>query len=77
MNQIIIELQGGLVANVQSNDPDTQVLVIDRDMEGADDDEIGTLSEIEEFIGTETMVPVDTSMSMISDVDYRHLLKVT
>ena len=44
--KIIIEVRGGLVESVFSNIPDTDVLLIDHDIEGCDEEELESYNEL-------------------------------
>lgn len=46
MSRIVIVVEGGIIQNVMANDEDinpTEVIVLDRDIEGADEDDISTV----------------------------------
>lgn len=61
MVKIIVEIEGGLVQNVQSTDPNIEVLVLDRDIEGLMDDELENLvtrADIERFLDGARLVSV-------------------
>lgn len=66
MNKVLIIMEGGIVQHILSSSEDTEVLLIDRDTEGADPDEFLKSKEIENFIkGIEFKEP--KLMSGVSD----------
>ena len=50
MSKIVITCEGGLVTNILSNNKEDEILVIDYDSEGADQDEIISQEEVDEFL---------------------------
>lgn len=72
--KVIIELEGGLVQSVLSTDKNTEVLVVDRDLEGVDEEEIMTKNDIKKFIGKNKFFPVKRYISGVSDEDLTEIL---
>lgn len=54
----IIELEGGLVQNIYSN-ANHNILLIDRDVEGADEDEIISKKYVDNFIDNEKLESIE------------------
>ena len=54
----IIEIEGGIIQNIYSNNQDHKILVIDRDTEYADDDEFIDKEYLNNFIGNEALKEV-------------------
>ena len=75
MSKVIVQVRGGLVQAVFGTDPSTEVLVLDYDTEGADEDEIMPLSEIEEFMGNDKAKCMDYK-SGICDCDIITVLDI-
>jgi hypothetical protein len=59
--KIIIEVEGGLVQRVLANRKDAQAMIVDRDVEGADPDEILTQKEINDYIRGNKFYDIDTT----------------
>lgn len=56
MKKVIVEILGGAVIRVRGNmeAQNLQVLIMDRDVEGADPDEIMSKEEVLQFCGSDT-----------------------
>jgi len=59
MSKVVITIEGGLVQQVYSTDPDLQVVVLDLDIEGADDDEIMSLDELHSIMDNEKVKAIE------------------
>ena len=55
MSKVIVTMQGGLITSVLSNDMNIEVLVVDYDSEGADEDEMITQEEVDVFVDLNDM----------------------
>jgi len=59
MPKIIIEVEQGMIQKIFTTDKDTEVLVVDRDFEGADNDELISDKEIKKFCGKNKFAVID------------------
>ncbi len=67
MSKVIVQVIGGLVQAVFSTDPEVEIVVLDYDTEGADEDEIMPLSELEELMGEDKAKSVDFRSGIFED----------
>lgn len=70
MSKVIVQVRGGLVQAVFATDPTVDVIVLDYDTEGADEDEIMPLEELQELMADEKAKPVDFKSGIFEDDIY-------
>lgn len=66
-NKIIIQVEKGLVSSVVTENKDTEVLIVDLDSEGANNDELLKDEEIKEFVKDIKFVSPKKEVSGIRD----------
>jgi|BioPla2DNA2_1021312.scaffolds.fasta_scaffold99555_2 hypothetical protein len=67
MVKIVVKVENGLVQDVYSNSENVEVLVLDKDNNGADEDEVITDEEIFSFCKNENLKPISYASGIIDE----------